>query len=72
MSEEYSLGTEQIYRAEDIAARVYPAILLQVTETLTTEQSAALAVEVAVAICNEVREYRLKDGKAVRRSGENG
>ena len=64
---EAPLADYQLYHADELAARIVGTIMLTTGETLDAKQFAAMSVEVAFAIINEVREYRLKDNKAVRR-----
>jgi len=63
----YPLSTEQLYQAAQMAAQMLPGLVHEAApETLSPAGAAALSVETAMHILNEVRRYRLQDGVAVK------
>lgn len=63
------LSVQQIYHADDLAARMMGAVLLNTQAVLDVNAAAAQAVHLAYAVMNESRRYCLKDGKAVKKDG---
>ena len=67
----HSLGPELLYRMEHMTALLAQNVVAQTMAAteLTVEQVAALAAELAAAIANEVRRYKVVDNKMMKTDG---
>lgn len=66
MSEGDPLGPQLIYLTSDMAAKMLAGLIATTEKEWTPQEAAAVAVEMAIAVANEVRLYRLVDNKAVK------
>lgn len=62
----YPLGPEFLALVSDMSARILAGTIATAQIEFTTQRAAELAVEMAVAVANEARLYRLVDNKAVK------
>lgn len=62
----YPLGSELMTLVSSMAATISQGLMATTGEVWTTNSAAACAVEMAIAIANEVREYRIVNNRAVK------
>lgn len=60
------LGPEFLARAEAMASHMLGGLIAVSPVQFTAESAAEAAVAMAMAVANEVRKYRLVDGRAVK------
>lgn len=71
-SPSYPLNNEFMSLASDMAAKMLGGLIAVTPGEMTPQSAASIAVEMAMAVANEVRLYRLVDGKAVKITTEQG
>jgi hypothetical protein len=62
----YPLSAEFISLVSGMAATILAGTVAMARADLTPDEAAKLAVELSVRVANEIREYRLVGGRAVR------
>lgn len=60
------LGSDTIQLVSGMAATILAGSIAMARADLEPEDAAVLAVRMSIAVANEVRQYRIVDGKAVR------
>ena len=64
----YPLGAEFMELVSGMAATILAGTVAMARASLTPDAAAKLAVELSVRVANEIREYRLGGGRAVKPS----
>lgn len=65
------LTAEHMGHAADLASRMVGSVLISTTATIDAATAAAMAVELAMGIMNETRQYELRDGRIERKGSRN-